>query len=247
MSNEKVIIRNKPADHIAYVVASTIMDSVHASEMVDWHRVSLRRLYISSTDKMEADILIERGWDTQVEFELESNPNESVDRLTDYMFNNVKQVVRDLCEEEFGVEFDDREKIRTLRINTEVGEYTDVGDEKYVVEFDTETFDSDVITDHKMSGNSRICGRRLLVSWVWNNHVRKGLDVEALVEEFDGTITEQEVRSAISFAESSDEFDTREEIESESSDMTGETATIEELEEALSEEDDERPDVEDNR
>lgn len=247
MVNEKVIIRNKPADHVAYTVVSTIMDSVHATEMTEWHKVNLHRLYISSTDKVEADILVERGWDTQIEFRLDANPDESVDRLTDYMFNEIKQVVREICQEELDVEFGEREKIRTLRINREVGEYTDTGDEKYVVEFDTEKFDSDIITDQKMSGNPRICGRRVLVGWVWNRHVRDDLNPKDLVEEFNGTVTEEEVQSAISFAENSDEFEARDEINSDSSDELGEVVTLDELEESLSEDDSERPDVEDNR
>lgn len=246
MENGKVIIRNQPADHVTYSVTSTLMDSIKAPDMLEWHRVDLNRMYISANDKIEADILVTRGWDTNMEINVDSNPEESVDRLTDYMINDVKQTIRSLCEEELGVEFAEGEKIRSVRINTEVGRYTDTGDDKYVVEFDTEEFQSDVVTDHKMSGNPRIAGRRLLVSWIWNKHARNDMSEEELVAEFNSTVTRDEVRSAVEFAENSDEFDSRDQIDSEESGEPSEFATLDEIEDVLSDEE-ELMDVEDNR
>lgn len=243
---EKVVIRNQPADYITHSVVSALMESVKADKMVEWHSIDLNRLYISDNDKIESDLLIRRGWDTQMELNLDSNAEESADRLTDHMIDEIKQTVRSICEDELGVKFADGEKIRSLRIKTEIGRYNDIGDEKYIVEFDTEIFESEVVTDSKMSGHPRIAGRRILVSWIWDSHVRNELSPEELVEEFDSNVTEKEVQSAINFAENSDSFDTRDDINSDESEASSDLATLDEIDEMLSDRD-ELMDVEDNR
>lgn len=242
---DSIIIRNKPASLIEYNVTSSIMDSIRASDMKDWHSVSLENLFISTEDNVDIDIYVERGFDTRMQLQIRSNPDESVDRLTDFMINNIKQTVRDICINNLDIPFDDNEKISSLRIKPEIGHNDNPSNKSYIVRFDTEKYESDIIEDHKMSGNPRISGRRVLVSQIQSMKVHRGMSVEEIVEELDHTITEAEVESAIEFAEKSDDIDI--EKNEESGDSETVTFSKNDIKEHLDDMDQELPDIQDNR
>lgn len=244
--DNSVLVRNEKANHIAHEVSSTVAEGIKGGELIEWHQLVLKNIYLSSRDHIDCNLIATRGWDTNIRIDVSSNADESKDRLTDYLINNVKQCVRDNVKRATEIEFEDLEKIKTLRINRTVN--TDEKfDPQYTVEFETEKFDSPIVQDHKMDGHPRIAGRRVLVSWIWSNHVRRELSPDEIQDLYDGTVTLEEIESAIEYAIESDKFQSREEIEQEESEEL-EFATLEDLENAIGDlETSDIPDVEDNR
>lgn len=241
---DEIILRNKIAERVAYNVCNSVATSIKAENLIQWHKVNISNLYISERDHFECQMTATRGWDTDIEIDISSNAEASKDRLTDYTINRIRKVIRDTVEDNTDITFERLERITRVRINTTVN--TDSTDQpSYRVEFETKNFESNILKDEKMSGMYRIAGRRIIVNWIWNKHIRSDMDAEELVEYYDGTVTAKDIKSAINFARESDEFDEPEQIEN---DDNADAESFEDIEESLGDTTySDLPDVEDLR
>lgn len=227
-----IIIRNKPARYIASEVCSIVLDWYKAEELKEWHSYNLNRLYISSRDNMEIDIVFNRGWKSTINFNIDIIPDESADGLSDRLIDGVRIGIKDIINnsEEIPFKLSDDEHITMVRINRRVNNKEGSrSDSNYTVEFDTESYDDIIVEDNKLHNNPRIAGKRILVSEIWNKYNLVSSDTNDIIEEFDSLLTKEEVESALQYALDSDEF---EDIEN-NNDEDVNFATMEEIKEVL--------------
>lgn len=233
-----IIIRSDPAKEISNKLCIDILETYKASELAEWHSFQLVNLYISSRDNTEIDIQLNRGFKSEIEFNIDIVPDESVDKLSDTLIDTVRVNLKKyiLENDELDINFGKNEYITTINISRSVQKDRDsFSDNEYTIRFDTEKRDSIIVEDYKMHNSPRIAGKRILVSDIYNQYTK--LDdfegFESIVTEMNNLVTVGEVEKAIEFAENSEKISDKKDIVTDGVDL--EPMSKEELEESLSE------------
>lgn len=232
-----IIIRSNPAKEISNKLCIDILEAYKATELAEWHSFQLVNLYISSRDNTEIDIQLNRGFKSEINFNIDIVPDESVDRLSDSLIDtirvNLKQYI--LENDKIDISFEENEYITTVNISRSVEKNRDAfSEDEYTIRLDTQRRDSIIVKDYKMHNNPRINGKRILVSDVYHQYTElndfEGL--ESVVSEMNHLVTVDEVEKAIEFAEDSEEINNKEDIVTDGVDL--EPMSKEEIEESLS-------------
>lgn len=204
------------ARNLASHVALLGLEHIGADSLAEAHCFALDQCYITPNSHFEFVVAFSRGWDTDITISLQSNAEDSADRYTDRAIDVIRTVARSYINDNVdGESITEEEFIQRLNITRfpeKGGDRAYDENYSYRVEYELDSHTENIITDDKLMGAPRIAGRRLIVRDIWIAHVLEGIDVKDIPGEFDNVISEKDAMAAIEYAESSEDFKSRQEL-----------------------------------